>query len=149
MAKAGKASGAGSAQPKAGSGASKGGAGAGRAGAGRAGAGKAAGGLFGLPSDLKLLEHDDFLSYIGKTARIAGTDFTLTLDRIKVYGAVAGAPNVRQHPFALVFKGTRTHNPLQSGHYQCAFERGPSFALHLRAAGLEGRPYEEYEAAFN
>jgi hypothetical protein len=95
---------------------------------------------------------DEFEPHVGKMVHFSlpgepSAIQAFPLDRIITYARLP-LPGGRQ-PFTLIFRGPRKPEHLAEGLYDCAFEDGPSFQLHVTPIHTPDPGWQEYQAAFN
>ncbi|HTQ15245.1 MAG TPA: hypothetical protein VMH86_15340 [Rhizomicrobium sp.] len=96
---------------------------------------------------MPLLKISDFAPHVGKSVRIVGTPFTLTLDRIE--GEDVPPPDgYERSPFLIIYRGSRDA-VMAPGIYDCAFEGGPTLNLHVAPIHTQAADRQEYQSAFN
>lgn len=93
------------------------------------------------------LEVHHFEPLVGKTVRFKGTRFAIPLDRIVRYEKFLA--EAKREPFILIFRAPREREYMPEGFYQCEFEGGPTYDIHVAPMHTPEPEWQDYQANFN
>lgn len=97
---------------------------------------------------MEYMTAETFQPHVGKKAHFAGTEHTLTLDRVEIYpGPIP--PGGKIQPFIVIFQGPQRNDYLRPGIYDCEIEDGPTLNLHVSPMQSETPGVFEYQAIFS
>jgi hypothetical protein len=93
------------------------------------------------------LEAHHFEPLVGKVVRFKGTRFSIPLTNIiRGQKFVAAA---KRDPFILIFRAPKEREYLPEGTYECEFEDGPTYVIHVAPCHTPEPEWQDYQAVFN
>ena len=95
----------------------------------------------------EFLEVHHFEPLVGKTVRFGGTPFVMTLDAVskgQKFSATA-----KRDPFILIFRAPKGKFYMTEGTYECAFDEGPTYTLHVSPINTLEPEFQDYQSVFN
>ena len=96
----------------------------------------------------ELLEASYFEPHVGQLVRFKGTDFAFPL--VQVIKSEQSLPDyVKRQPFTLIFRGPKPGRVMPEGSYECEFEDGAVYSIHISPIHTPQPDRQEYQAVFN
>jgi hypothetical protein len=97
---------------------------------------------------MEILTIEHFKPHVGKTVRFKGTPHAFVLDRIEGDSSPP-PPGYARAPFLLIFRGASKSDVMGVGMYECEFDSGPTYSLHVMPVHTPRPDCQEYQSAFN
>ena len=95
----------------------------------------------------EFLEIHHFEPLMGKIVRFKGTRFAMPLTEI-IRGRKFIA-NAKREPFILIFRAPKETEHMPENTYECEFEDGPTYTLHVAPCHTPEPEWQDYQAIFN